>query len=111
MVVFGAPLSGGSKEVKNAIDASIEILRKIEFLNLEGNIPETKIGIGSCSGDAMTGNVDSVTRKEYTIIGYVVNSASKVEQLNQQFCTKLLVTQSVYEDIKDKIRGRHSSPI
>ncbi|TGK15513.1 adenylate/guanylate cyclase domain-containing protein [Leptospira stimsonii] len=111
MVVFGAPLSGGSKEVKNAIDASIEILRKIEFLNLEGNIPETKIGIESCSGDTMTGIVDSVTRKEYTIIGYVVNSASKVEQLNQQFCTKLLVTQSVYEDIKDKIRGRHSSPI
>ncbi|MCG6166690.1 adenylate/guanylate cyclase domain-containing protein [Leptospira sp. FAT2] len=111
MAVFGAPLSDGSNDVKNAVDASMEILRKIEFLNQEGKIPETSIGIGLHTGKAMTGNVGSETRKEYTIIGDVVNLASRVEQLNKQFGTKLLVTQAVYEDIKTTMSGRHLSSI
>ncbi|MBM9501447.1 adenylate/guanylate cyclase domain-containing protein [Leptospira sp. 201903071] len=111
MAVFGAPLSDGSNDVKNAVDASMEILKKIEFLNQEGKIPETQIGIGLHAGNAMTGNVGSETRKEYTIIGDVVNLASRVEQLNKQFGTKLLVTQAVYDDIKERNRGRHLSSI
>ncbi|MGJ4754103.1 adenylate cyclase [Leptospira kmetyi] len=111
MAVFGAPLSDGSNDVKNAVDASREILKKIEFLNQEGKIPETSIGIGLHTGEAMTGNVGSETRKEYTIIGDVVNLASRVEQLNKQFGTKLLVTQAVYDDIKETISGKHLSSI
>lgn len=111
MAVFGAPLSDGSNDVKNAVDASREILRKVEFLNQEGKIPETSIGIGLHTGKAMTGNVGSETRKEYTIIGDVVNLASRVEQLNKQFGTKLLVTQAVYDDIKETIPGKHLSSI
>ncbi|TGM09614.1 adenylate/guanylate cyclase domain-containing protein [Leptospira barantonii] len=111
MAVFGAPLSDGSNDVKNAVDASREILKKIEFLNQEGKIPETSIGIGLHTGEAMTGNVGSETRKEYTIIGDVVNLASRVEQLNKQFGTKLLVTQAVYDDIKETIPGKHLSSI
>ncbi|TGL71217.1 adenylate/guanylate cyclase domain-containing protein [Leptospira kmetyi] len=111
MAVFGAPLSDGSNDVKNAVDASGEILKKIEFLNQEGKIPETSIGIGLHTGEAMTGNVGSETRKEYTIIGDVVNLASRVEQLNKQFGTKLLVTQAVYDDIKETISGKHLSSI
>ncbi|WP_061248896.1 adenylate/guanylate cyclase domain-containing protein [Leptospira alstonii] len=111
MAVFGAPISDGSNDVKNAVEASLELLKKIEFLNQEGKIPETQIGIGLHAGDAMTGNVGSEARKEYTIIGDVVNLASRVESLNKEFGTKLLVTQAVYDDIKDKIPGRHLSSI
>ncbi|TGN01878.1 adenylate/guanylate cyclase domain-containing protein [Leptospira yasudae] len=111
MAVFGAPISDGGNDVKNAVNASLELLKKIEFLNQEGKIPETQIGIGLHSGEAMTGNVGSEARKEYTIIGDVVNLASRVEQLNKEFGTKLLVTHAVYEDIKAGIPGRHLSSI
>ncbi|MFE1998382.1 adenylate/guanylate cyclase domain-containing protein [Leptospira kirschneri] len=111
MAVFGAPISDGGNDVKNAVEASLELLKKIEFLNQEGKIPETQIGIGLHTGEAMTGNVGSEARKEYTIIGDVVNLASRVESLNKEFGTKLLVTQAVYDNIKDTVPGRHLSSI
>ncbi|XDD49109.1 adenylate/guanylate cyclase domain-containing protein [Leptospira sp. WS92.C1] len=109
MAVFGAPISDAGNDVKNAVNASLALLKQIEQLNLEGKIPETQIGIGLHCGEAMTGNVGSEVRKEYTIIGDVVNLASRVEQLNKEFGTKFLVTEAVYSNVKDSIPGRHLS--
>ncbi|AOP34574.1 adenylate cyclase [Leptospira tipperaryensis] len=111
MAVFGAPISDGANDIHNAVNASLALLKKVEQLNLEGKIPETNIGIGLHSGEAMTGNVGSEARKEYTIIGDVVNLASRVEQLNKEFGTKFLVTQAVYDNVKEKVPGRHLSSI
>ncbi|PJZ68314.1 adenylate cyclase [Leptospira perolatii] len=111
MAVFGAPLSDSGKDVQNAVNASLEILRKIEDLNHSKKIPETKIGIGLHAGEAMTGNVGSTERKEYTIIGDTVNLASRVEQLNKEFGTVLLVTESVYNDSKDFLSAHELPPV
>lgn len=111
MAVFGAPISDGGKDVKNAVNASLELLKKVGLLNQEGKIPETQIGIGLHSGEVMTGNVGSEARREYTIIGDVVNLASRVEQLNKEFGTKLLATRAVYEEVKDHVPSKHLSSI
>lgn len=94
MAVFGAPISNGN-DVKNSVTASLEILNRIKLEVQEKNIPETAIGVGIHSGEAVTGNIGSSTRKEYTIIGDVVNLASRVEQLNKQFNSKILITEDV----------------
>ncbi len=98
MAVFGAPISNGN-DVKNSVIASLEILERIKLEVKEKNIPETGIGVGIHSGEAVTGNIGSSTRKEYTIIGDVVNLASRVEQLNKQFNSKILIT----EDVKNSL--------
>lgn len=98
MAVFGAPISSGD-DVKNAVNASLEIISRVKNEVHSGNISETKIGIGLHSGNAVTGNVGSSLRKEYTIIGDVVNLASRIEQLNKTYSSELLVSEDVWNSI------------
>ncbi|BDA80961.1 guanylate cyclase (plasmid) [Leptospira kobayashii] len=95
MAVFGAPVSAG-KDVENGFNAAMEIRSVIHKLIEEGALPRIGIGIGLHCGEAVTGNVGSKERKEYTIIGDVVNLASRIEQLNKQFQTEILVSEDVY---------------
>jgi adenylate cyclase len=58
----------------------LEILERLDRLNAAGKIHPTRVGIGLHMGEAVTGNVGSTERKEYTIIGDVVNLASRLEK-------------------------------
>ncbi len=100
MAVFGAPLDDG-QQCRHAIDAALEILRELETLNDEGKIPHTRVGMGLHFGQAVTGNVGTVDRKEYTIIGDVVNLASRIEQANKPLASQLLVSEAVANAIRN----------
>ncbi|PJZ47834.1 adenylate/guanylate cyclase domain-containing protein [Leptospira saintgironsiae] len=111
MAVFGAPLSDNGKDAKNAVSAALEIQKKVMEMNVSGKIPETKIGIGLHFGEAMTGSVGSSQRKEYTIIGDTVNLASRVEQLNKDFGSEILATDTVYEHVKHFLEAESLPPV
>ncbi len=96
MAVFGAPFSEGFDSC-HAVNASREILQKLKEEVEAGRILPTEIGIGLHTGAAVTGNVGSSQRKEYTIIGDVVNLAARIESLNKEFHSKLLISNVVKE--------------
>lgn len=96
MAVFGAPISGGN-DCLNAVTASSEILKRLRQEIELGTLPETRIGIGLHAGEAVTGNIGSSLRKEYTVIGDVVNLAARIEKLNKEFGSRLLVSEMVWE--------------
>ena len=98
MAVFGAPLSDG-RDSKNAVEASRAILAKLEALTQSGALPPTRIGIGLHAGEAVTGTVGSPERKEYTVIGDVVNLASRIEALNKELGGQLLCSSTVYDQL------------
>jgi adenylate cyclase len=95
MAVFGAPLTD-ENPCAAAVDAGLDILERVERLVREGLIPATRVGIGLHAGTAVVGNIGSAQRKEYTVIGDVVNLASRVEALNKQLGTQMLVTEEVW---------------
>ena len=110
MAIFGAPLSDG-KDSANAVKAGLEILDKVAELNRNGIIEPTRVGIGLHTGPAVTGNVGSEERKEYTIIGDTVNLASRVEQMNKEFGSEFLITDAVLDAVPDKPSAERLAPV
>ena len=116
LAVFGAPLSNGS-DCANAIAAAQQIMREVERLAAAGSLPPTRIGIALHAGQAIVGNIGSEERKEYTVIGDVVNVAFRIEALNKEFGSTLLISEPVQrltgvdaERIPAiAIRGRHDA--
>jgi adenylate cyclase len=109
MAVFGAPLSDGA-DCRHAVEAGLEIIARLTALCASGLLPPTRIGIGLHTGKAVIGNVGSMMRKEYTVIGDVVNVASRVEALNKEFGCQLLVTDRVWEASGKRVDGAIERP-
>jgi len=107
MAVFGAPLSDG-RDCHNALSAAQEILRRVSEEIKKGNISPTKVGIGLHAGEVVTGSIGSSLRREYTVIGDVVNLASRIEQLNKSFGSHLLISKAVKEEINEDIKESES---
>ena len=94
MAIFGAPIAD-ERAAQHGVDAALAILAEVEAMSTRGTIAPTKLRIGLHAGEVVTGTVGSAARKEYTIIGDVVNLASRLEQLNKEYGTSLLASDSV----------------
>lgn len=94
MATFGAPLTAGD-DCRNAVAAARELVSRVE----------TRIGIGLHAGDAVSGNVGSALRKQYSITGSVVILASRIEQLNKEYGSQLLVSGEVLQRCGDQGAG------
>jgi adenylate cyclase len=102
MAVFGAPLSEGG-DCSNGVAAAREILTRVEEEVALGHVLPTTVGIGLHAGEAVTGSIGSSLRKEYTVIGDVVNLASRIEKLNKKFQSRLLVSENVWQSIDETL--------
>src|SRR5665213_2266914 len=93
LALFGAPFEV-PEAVHHAVAAAREMLAVMSDINA-GSDWQLRIGIGIHFGDVVAGNIGSPRRKEYTVIGDTVNFASRLEQLNKEFGSQLLVSAAV----------------
>jgi adenylate cyclase len=111
MAVFGAPSAEGNP-CAAAVQAGLDVLARVERLVKDGRIPPTRLGVGVHAGPAVVGNIGSTRRKEYTVIGDVVNVASRVEALNKELGSRMLVTEEVWRAAgKDDVAPLSRDPI
>lgn len=84
----------------------IEALKKLQAGWAAEGRPRIDIGVGINSGPALIGNMGSKHRFNYTIMGDTVNLASRLEGLNKEFATRLIISESTYEKVRDKFVAR-----
>lgn len=96
MATFGAPISAGN-DCLQAYKAAVEIMQMVREKSRTGQIPPTKIGIGMHAGNVVAGNVGTKTRKQYLVTGNTVIIASRLEQLNKQYGSSLIISREVVE--------------
>jgi adenylate cyclase len=110
LAVFGAPLTTG-QDCANAIAASRRVIGELEQLVAAGTLPTTQIGIALHAGSVIVGNIGSAERQEYTVIGDVVNVAFRIEALNKEFGSKLLISERVWQQAGLHGGGERVPPI
>jgi adenylate cyclase len=101
LAIFGAPIEDPFAAA-NAVAAAREMLSAIEASNAGDPWP-IRLGIGIHVGQAVAGTVGSPRRKEYTVIGDTVNLASRLESLNKEVGSQLVVSDAVREAAGDAV--------
>jgi adenylate cyclase len=91
MVTFGAPVKVDNP-ASNAVNAALEINKILDDKILKKEIPSFTIGMGIHCGNAVTGNVGTTLKSEYTITGGVVIIAARIQSQNKIYQSKILIS-------------------
>ena len=96
MALFGAPLDD-PQHAEHAVAAAVAMVRELGELNrkwaAEGRAT-LDIGVGINSGDMIAGNIGSASIMSYTVIGDNVNLGSRLESLNKDYKTRIIVSEA-----------------
>lgn len=112
LAYFGAPIKDEAHSV-NAIRCALRMQEEIVLWNTDlrkRNLPNFQIGIGLNSGKVIMGDVGPLSRKEFTIIGDTVNTASRIETLTKELKENILVSESTFILAKERFQWKEFEP-
>lgn len=101
LILFGAP-NRLEDDARSAYAAAREMLVLADQMRASGEFPDLRIGIGLHRGEVVAVTLGGQQRKEYTVIGDVVNTASRVQSLTKELGAPLLLTAEVRERLPDE---------
>ena len=109
MAFWGAPIPQDDHALlacKTAL-AQIKYLNEVLYPKLESEgKPILRIGIGLNTGTMTVGNMGSKSRMDYTLMGDEVNLGARLEGTNKIYKTTIIISESTYEQVKDKVIAR-----
>ncbi len=108
MAVFGAPFPTPN-DADNAVKAAIGMLRACHDFNRRratmGQDP-VYMGLGINTDDVLAGNIGSLKRMDYTVIGDGVNLASRLEGTNKPYGTQIIISEFTVRELKAQYQLR-----
>jgi adenylate cyclase len=113
MCFWGAPLETKDHALRGVVTA-LEMIQAVEDLRGVLVLPgggRFDIGIGVNTGQMVIGNMGSPSRLSYTVMGDNVNLASRLESLNKYYGTKIIISDSTYEEVRNVVFCRQLDTI
>jgi adenylate cyclase len=108
MAIFGAPLEQNDhaeKACHTALDM-VEALKDLQKSWEIDGIPEFSIGIGINTGPMSVGHMGSDVLFDYTVIGDHVNLGSRLEKLNREYGTSIIISEFTHQYIRNRFISR-----
>lgn len=108
MAFFGAPIPY-QDHAERAVQTALEMLDGLEKLNKmweERGEVTLGIGVGISTGHVVVGNIGSPERMDYTVIGEDVNLAARLESMNKEFKTRIIISGGTYSQLDHSRPGR-----
>jgi adenylate cyclase len=109
MALFGAPLDDPD-HADHAVEAALDMITELKELNegwkAQGRFAELDIGVGVNTGIMIAGNIGSSAIMSYTVIGDAVNLGSRLESLNKQYGTRIIVSDATRRVLKGRYHFR-----
>lgn len=110
LAFFGAPLRLPDHPL-HAVRAAWEMLAAVENFNLsQPNAEPIGIRIGINTGEVIVGDIGSLTRKDYTVIGDTVNVASRLES-SVAGTNQIAIGPQTYEAVRHEFTCEPLEPI
>jgi adenylate cyclase len=104
MALYGAPLDD-QDHAEHAVQTALTMIKTLQELNGEwaaAGKPTLDIGIGINTGDMIAGNVGSESIMSYTVIGDAVNLGARLESLNKDYGTRIIISDATRERLKGR---------
>lgn len=113
MVVFGVPLQS-ENHAEKAISAALEMRTQLEKFNrdrAQKGMQPFRHGVGIHTGEVLAGNTGSDDKLSYSLIGNVVNVASRVQDLTKEFQCDILATEETIKRLDRKPHMERKQPV
>jgi adenylate cyclase len=119
MAIFGGPIPNTtlkriSLDATNAVTCALAMAQEMDRLCkqwAEKGLPVVRMRVGICTGSLISGSLGSQERQEYTVVGDVVNIASRLESFDKTFDTdnlcRILISDSTLHYIGDRFNTQH----
>ena len=103
MAIFGAPIDQEDHSMRSC-NTALDMMAELRILQkkweAEGT-PIMDIGIGVNTGPMSVGNMGSSRLFDYTVMGDSVNLGSRLEGLNKEYGTNIIISEYTYEKVKE----------
>ncbi len=114
MAFWGPPFTDAADHATLCCLAALEQMARMEafrawlpeMFGVSHGLPVVNVRMGIASGEVTVGNIGSETSRGYTVIGDIVNLASRLEQANKFYGTRILVSEATRNMAGDTLAFR-----
>ena len=116
MTTWGTPVSSGTpkQDAVNAVMSALKLRNAIVDFNVDLEVagkPPVTIGCGINTGSVVAGEIGCDEFSSYTCIGPIVSVASMAEKLNKKYESRILITESTYNLVKEYVKIEEKTPL